>query len=147
MDHPGPPQNPLGWTFPGYPSMVQLDGHWAMDQSGTLPETRLPLILRLPRETLSAILTYVLFARNYDSEYDRRSCQANHKNSASEPVENFSKTLPRSPIHVIRSICRTFRCIVDELSFWYLTISTLLAITTPSTILIKTAKKRDVARG
>jgi hypothetical protein len=33
---PGPPQNPLGRTFPGYPSTVRLDGHWTMDRFGTL---------------------------------------------------------------------------------------------------------------
>jgi hypothetical protein len=27
---------PFGWTFPGCPFMVQLDGHWAMDEFGTL---------------------------------------------------------------------------------------------------------------
>jgi hypothetical protein len=27
---------PLGWTLPGYPSMIQLDGLWAMDEFETL---------------------------------------------------------------------------------------------------------------
>jgi hypothetical protein len=27
---------PLGWTFPGYPSMILLDGFWSMDEFGTL---------------------------------------------------------------------------------------------------------------
>jgi hypothetical protein len=27
---------PLGWIFPGYPSMIQLDGFWTMDEFGTL---------------------------------------------------------------------------------------------------------------
>jgi hypothetical protein len=30
------PPKPLGWIFSGYPSTIQLDGFWTMDQSRTL---------------------------------------------------------------------------------------------------------------
>jgi hypothetical protein len=30
------PKFPFGWIFPVYPSMIQLDGFWAMDEFGTL---------------------------------------------------------------------------------------------------------------
>jgi hypothetical protein len=41
MDHPWIAPKLLGWIFPGYPSRIQLDGFWAMDEFGTLPWTGL----------------------------------------------------------------------------------------------------------
>jgi hypothetical protein len=100
------------------------------------PTTRTPLSvlkfpfpqsLRLPRETLSAILTNVFFARNNDSD---SNCprESDSKNSVRERgADNYAKTLTRFPIHVIAK--HFFAPWTSYLSDT-LTISTLSAMTT-----------------
>jgi hypothetical protein len=38
---------PLGWIFPQYLSMIQLDGLWAMDEFGTLAKGRRSAFVQL----------------------------------------------------------------------------------------------------
>jgi hypothetical protein len=63
-----------------------------------------PLILRLPTEILSGILSIVVPS----IQPERRFTVLDRK----------KRKLKNSPFHAVRSTCRTFRWIVDELPFW-----------------------------
>ena len=82
-----------------------------------------PLILRLPFDVLSIILSIVVSSFEGDFEAaDEGNGQANDEvgeTGQEEPKNNSATGFRKDPLLDVRSTCRTFRQIADQLPFWY----------------------------